>query len=202
MNCFRALFSGGAFSKSITSSFLSLIPKSSNPLGLDDYRLICLVGSIYKVISKVLAGRIKRVLHSIVSPCQSAFVSGRQLLDGVLVANELLDFSLKEGKSCLLFKVDFEKAYDKVSWNFLRFMLKRMGFGELWIKWMEILIFSSKMSVLVNGSPSKEFMVERGLRQGDPLSPFLFVLVAEGLKILVDKAVQNGDFVGCDVKGG
>ncbi|XP_058725633.1 uncharacterized protein LOC131596916 [Vicia villosa] len=77
-----------------------------------------------------------------------------------------------------------------------------MGFGEVWwMKWMEALIFSSKILVLVNSSPTKEFMVERGLRQGDSLSPFLVVIVAEGLKFLVNKAVESGDFVGCYMKG-
>ncbi|XP_058775315.1 uncharacterized protein LOC131649574 [Vicia villosa] len=122
-------------------------------------------------------------------------------MDGVLVANELVDYSNREGKECLLFKVEFEKAYDKVSWNFLRYMMRRMGFGIRWMRWMESLVFTSNMSVLVNGSPTKEFGVERGLRQGDRISRFLFVVVAEGLKVLVGKAVENGDFMSCNVNG-
>ncbi|XP_058732569.1 uncharacterized protein LOC131604096 [Vicia villosa] len=196
INCFRGFHREALLSRAIISSFLTLILKSSNPLGLDDYRSICLVGCVYKAISKLLASRLKKVLGSIGSKCQSAFVTGRQLLDGVLVANEVVDLTKREGIGCLLFKVDFEKAYDKVSWNFLRYLLKRMGFGITWMKWMEALIFSSKMSVLVNGSPPEEFEVEKGLRQGDLLSPFLFVIVAEGLRRLVAKAVEMGDYVG------
>ncbi|XP_058741667.1 uncharacterized protein LOC131614056 [Vicia villosa] len=158
-------------------------------MGLDDYRPICLVGCLYKVIAKLLASRIKIVLKSIISPCQNAFVPGRQLLDGVVVANEVVDFAKKEGRNYILFKVDFEKAYDKVGWSFLRYMFKRMGFREKWQKWMELLVFSSNMSVLVNGSPTKEFKVTKGLRQGDPLSPFLFVLVVEGLTGLVKNSM-------------
>ncbi|XP_058784312.1 uncharacterized protein LOC131659088 [Vicia villosa] len=175
--------------------------KSMGPDGLDGYRPICLVGSIYKMISKLLACRIKKVLSLIISNCQSAFVLGRQMIDGVLIANEVVDYPSREGKECLLFKVDFEKAYDKVSWNFLRYMLRRMGFGKVWMSWMEAMVFSSKMSVLVNGSPTKKFIVERGLRQGDPISPFLFVVVAEGLKALVGRTVENGDFVGINMNG-
>ncbi|XP_058734060.1 uncharacterized protein LOC131605759 [Vicia villosa] len=159
------------------------------------------VGCMYKVISKILAGRLKCVLHSIISTCQSAFVPDRYLLDGVLVANELVDYAKKEGHSCLFFKVDFEKAYDNVSWNFLRYMLNRMGFGPKWKTWMELLIFNSSMSVLVNGSPTKEFEVEKGLRQGDPLSPFLFVIVAEGLAGLVRKSSDIGAFNGMGING-
>ncbi|XP_058765341.1 uncharacterized protein LOC131638809 [Vicia villosa] len=151
-------------------------------------------GCLYKVVAKVLARRLKCILNSIISPFQSTFVPGRQLLDGVLVANEVVDFARKEGSNCILFKVDFEKAYDKVSWNFLRYILKRMGFGEKWRRWMKLLVFSSKMSILVNGSPTKEFEVSRGLRQGDPLSPFLFVLVTEALSRLVRKSVEGGEF--------
>ncbi|XP_058768582.1 uncharacterized protein LOC131642338 [Vicia villosa] len=194
--------SGAVLSKSITSSFLALIPKSNNLLDLDDYRPICLVGWIHKIISKALAGRLKKVIGSVIFKSQSAFVPGRQLLDGVLVANEMVDFSIKEKKPCLLFKVDFEKANDKVNWAFLRSMMIRMGFVENWLRWMDALVFNSSMSVMVNGSPTKEFMVERGLRQCDPISPFLFVIIAEGLKVLVNIAVENGDFAGFSCKGG
>ncbi|XP_058733672.1 uncharacterized protein LOC131605316 [Vicia villosa] len=200
INCLSCFHREALLSKAITSSFLTLIPKNSNPLGLNEYRPICLVGCIYKVISKILASRLKKVLSSVVSECQSAFVPGRQLLDGVLVANEVIDLARKDGLGCLLFKVDFEKAYDNVSWDFLRFMLRKMGFGAKWLKWMEALIFESKMSVLVNGSPTAEFVVKKGLRQGHPLSPFLFVIVAEGLKGMVRKAVELGEYVGFNVR--
>ncbi|XP_058784867.1 uncharacterized protein LOC131659732 [Vicia villosa] len=112
--CFRDFHVGAVLSKSITSYFLSLISKVSNPLGLDDNRPICLVGSIYKIISKLLASRIKKVLSSVISNCKSDFVSGRQMIDSVLVVNEIVDYASKEGKECLMFKGDFEKVYDKV----------------------------------------------------------------------------------------
>lgn len=88
---------------------------------------------------------------------------GRQLLDDVLTANKIVDFATRENKDCLLFKV-FEKAYNMINWEFLRYMLQRMGFGAIWLKWMEALVFSRLMSVLVNGNPTKDFDVERGLR--------------------------------------
>src|SRR4051812_11902411 len=109
----------GIISKAVTSSFFTLVPKSPNPLSLDDYRPIFLVGCMHKAITKLLAGMLKWVLGTIISPCQSAYVSGRQLLDGVLVANEVVDYARKEDMNYLLFKVDFEKAYDKMNWNFL-----------------------------------------------------------------------------------
>lgn len=93
-------------------------------------------------------------------------------------------------------KVDFEMAYDCVSWGFLRYLFGRMGFGQKWLSWMEGAVFSSSLSVLVNGSPTKEFIATRGLIQGDPLSPFLFLLVAEGLAGLTRNAVSIGGFRG------
>lgn len=113
--CFGSFHSGVALLKSVTSSFLASIPKSNNPLGLDEYRPICLIGSIHKIISKVLAARIKKVIGKVISNSQSAFVPRRQLLDGVLMANEMVDHTIKERKGCLLFKVDFEKAYGMVN---------------------------------------------------------------------------------------
>lgn len=82
-------------------------------------------------------------------------------------------------KDCLLFKVDFEKAYDKVIWEFIRYIPKRMNFGSTWMRWMKAIIFSSHISILVNDNPTKHFKAHMGLRQGNPLSPFLFVIVAE-----------------------
>jgi hypothetical protein len=122
----------------------------------------------------VLANRLKKVLGKIISKCQSAFLPQRQILDGVVVLNEIIDLAKRRKDECLLFKVDFERAYDTVNWRFLEHMMVKMGFSECWLKWMRACIFTSSMSVLVNGSPSEDFNVGRSLRQGDPLSPFLF----------------------------
>lgn len=116
-----------------------------------------------------------------VSDSQSAFVKGKQILDGILVANEAVDEARRLNKEMLLFKVDFEKAYDSVDFNYLDMVMKRMNFPTLWRKWMSTCVRSVTALVLVNGCPIDEFPMERGLRQGDPLSLFLFLLAAEGL---------------------
>ncbi|GAU51106.1 hypothetical protein TSUD_141480 [Trifolium subterraneum] len=151
--------------KAITASFLTLIPKKNHPQDLFDYRPICLIGSLYKIVSKLLANRLKKVLGKLISNCQSAFLPQRQILDGVVVLNEIIDLARRRKDECLLFKVDFERAYDTVSWSFLELMMIKMDFSEGWLKWMRACIFESTMSILINGSPTDDFKVERGLRQ-------------------------------------
>jgi exonuclease III len=185
--------------KGMTASFLTLVPKKDHPQDLFDYRPICLIGSMYKILSKLLANRLKRVLGKLISICQSAFLPQRQILDGVVVLNELIDLTKRRKDECFLFKVDFERAYDTVSWLFLERMMVKMGFADGWLKWMRACIFDSSMSILVNGSPTKDFKVGKGLRQGDPLSPFLFLIVAEGLAGMMKRAVALGKFKGYQV---
>lgn len=120
-----------------TSSFLALIPKSKNPQSLYEYRPICLVESLYKILAKLLAGRMRRVIGKLVSPNQTAFVPDRNIADGVLIVNEVLDLAKRERRHCVAFKVDFEKSYNRVSWNFLRHVLSKMGFVARWMSWME-----------------------------------------------------------------
>ncbi|CAL5355041.1 unnamed protein product [Camellia sinensis] len=180
----------GKLVKGINSSFITLIPKKDNPIGLTDYRPISLVGSTYKILAKLLAKRLKSVMPFIISEPQSAFLSGRNILDGVLIANEVVEGWKKAKKKGVLIQLDFEKAYDSINWGFLFSMLKKLGFGAKWVNWMKECITSTRVSVLVNGSPTEEFSPQRGLRQGDPLSPFLFNLVAEGLHLLLSRACE------------
>lgn len=110
-----------------------------------------------------------------------------------MFVNEIFDWEKRKKKSCLLLKVDFEKAYDTVSWNYFKFVMKSMVFNDILMKWMKSCIFTSHMSILVNGSATKDFKAHKGLRQVDPLSPFLFVQAMEGLTSLVRKSVDIGD---------
>lgn len=101
-----------------------------------DYKPIYLIGSIHKIISKLLALCVKKVLGSIISSCQTTFLLGCNILDGGVVTNELINFAKSTNRGCLLFKVDFEKAYDFVCWDFLEYMMKRLGFDCTWRKWV------------------------------------------------------------------
>jgi hypothetical protein len=114
----------------MAASFLTLTPKKDHLQELFDYRPICLIGSMYKILSKLLANRLKRVLGKLISNCQSTFLPHRQILDGAVVLNELLDLAKRRKDECLLFKVNFERAYNTVSWQFLECMMVKMGFSE------------------------------------------------------------------------
>ncbi|GJX41196.1 RNA-directed DNA polymerase, eukaryota [Tanacetum coccineum] len=138
-------------------------------------------------------------MNKIIREVQSAFIKDRFILDGVLVINEVVEFIKKSRKRCLIFKVDFEKAYDCVNWEFLEDIMQQMGFGRKWCGWIRACLESATSSVLVNGSPTKEFALERGIRQGDPLSPFLFLIVAESLNVAMQEVVQGGLFDGVKV---
>ncbi|GKV27067.1 hypothetical protein SLEP1_g36277 [Rubroshorea leprosula] len=160
---------------------------------------ISLIGVMYKIIAKLLANRLRKVLDKVIGEQQMAFIEGRQLVDGVVIANEVIDEAKRKKKRSFLFKVDFEKAYDKVIWDFLDYMLMRMGFCSTWRGWILECLQSSMVSVLVNGSPSRQFPVSKGLRQGDPLSPFLFLIVVEGLNGLMSSAVEKELYKGVTV---
>lgn len=182
--------------KGVCSSFIALIPKRDNPQKVSDFRPISLIGVVHKLISKLLAARLKRVIGSLISTSQSAFIAERQTLDGVLAISEVVDLAKKSGDDCIIFKVDFEKAYDSVNWGLLKYVMRRMGFDEKWMRWMGACIFKGHVSVLVNGSPMEEVLLQKGLRQGDPLAPFLFLLVAEGLSRMMSRVVELGLFSG------
>ncbi|CAL5361639.1 unnamed protein product [Camellia sinensis] len=199
MQLFQEFHRNGKLAKGVNSSFITLIPKKKNPLDLSDFRPISLVSSIYKVLAKVLSRRIRQVLPKLIGEVQTAFLSGRCILDGVLIANEVVDWWRKTKKKGIILKLDFEKAYDSVNWEFLLSMMENFGFGDKWVGWIRSCISTSRISVLVNGSPTAEFSPQRGLRQGDPLSPFLFTMVAEGLNILLERAKEQGMIRGASV---
>ena len=192
----------GKLAKGLNASFIALIPKIQAPTVLGDFRPISLIGCIYKLLAKILANRLRSVANILVNPQQSAFVKGKNILDSILVASEVVHSMRNSRRGGFLFKVDFEKAYDSVNWDFLMVVMDKMGFGVKWRGWIYECISTVTLSVLVNGSPTEEFNMSRGLRQGDPLSPLLFNLVATGLSLLISKATSMDLLKGIPVAEG
>ena len=199
---FREFHDQGRFVKNLNASFLVLIPKKQTVEDFKDLRPISLVGGLYKILSKVLANRIKRVLDKVISKSQNAFVKGRQILDAVLIANELVDSTMRRKEQGLVCKLDIEKACDSISWDFLYQVMNRMGFGSRWVSWIKWCISTAFFSVLFNGSPTGFFPSSKGLRQGDPLSPYLFVIGMEVLSCLLNRAVERNYFAGSRIAVG
>ena len=201
VDLFKEFYDQRSFAKSLNTTFLVLIPKKGGAEDLGDFRPISLLGELYKLLTKVLANRLKKVLEKVVSVDQNAFVRGKQILDALLIGNEVIDFWHKRKEEGLICKLDIEKGYDSINWNFLMKVLLKMGFGSRWMEWIWWWISTTKFSVLVNGVPAGFFSNSKGLRQRDPLSPYLFVLGMEVLSTLIRRAVDGGFLSDCRLRG-
>ena len=160
---FEEFYQHCKFEKSLNATFIALIPKKNDASNIRDFRPISLVGSLYKILAKVLANRLKVVLDKLISESQNSFVGGRQILDSVLIANECVDSRTKSKMPGVICKLDIEKAYDNVNWEAL-LLLKKIGSGEKWCSWIRTCISTVRFSVLFNGSPIDFFGSSRGLR--------------------------------------
>jgi len=181
---------------------IALIPKGSTQVSVKDWQPIALFNVLYKIISKVLANRLKKVLPKCISDNQSAFVPGRSILDNAMVAIEVLHFMKAKTRGedrYVALKLDISKAYDRMDCNYLRVVLNKMGFHDRWIHWMCMCVESVDYSMLVNGTQVGPIIPGRGLRQGDPLSPYLFIICAEGLSSVIRDAETRRVLTGTKV---
>ncbi|GJR60381.1 retrovirus-related pol polyprotein from transposon TNT 1-94 [Tanacetum coccineum] len=181
------------------SSFIALVPKVSNDTLVTDFRPISLIGCQYKIIGKILANILSRVIGRCISPEQSAFIKGRNLLDGPLMLNEVMAWHRTRKKQLMIFKVDFKKTFDSLKWDFLDLVMEKLGFGIKWRSWIKGWLLNARAFVLINVSPTNEFEISRGLRQSNPLSPFLFILAMEGLHAFICKAINMGIYKGISI---
>lgn len=187
--------SSGKMLKQINHSVISLIPKSAHASSPGDFRPISCCNVVYKVISKLLASRLAVALSSIISPMQNAFLGGRAMADNINLVQELLrQYGRKRTSAKSLLKIDFKKAFDSVQWKFLRDLLLSLGFPSGFVHLVMQCVETSSFSVAINGNLYGFFPGKSGIRQGDPLSPYLFITCMEYFSRMLSKATQQPAF--------
>ncbi|KAM6559150.1 hypothetical protein CsatA_028389 [Cannabis sativa] len=187
---------------SINNAIITLIPKINSPTEMADFRPISLCNVIYKLISKMIVLRFKEALPLVISETQSAFLSNRLITDNILVAFELIhniQHRTRGTKGFSALKLDMSKAFDRVEWTFLWAVMDKMGFAKQWIDLIHKCLASSSLSFSINGEVTGYVKPTRGLRQGDPLSPYLFLICSEGLSRLLQHEETVGNLQGLKI---
>jgi hypothetical protein len=185
--CF-SFYEGNMDLESINMGYITLIPKTANPEGINDYRPITPLNCVLKILTKLLANRLQKIVLKIVHKNQYGFLKGRTIQDCLAWAFEFLYQCEKSNQEILLLKLYFAKAFDTIDHSAMIKIMQHMGFDERWIKWIQAIFGSGKSSVLLNGVPGRQFFCKCGVRQGDALSPLLFVLAADLLQAAINKA--------------
>jgi hypothetical protein len=173
---------------------ICLIPKVNKPEFVTQFRPISLCNVTYKMITKIIVNRLKTIVAKVVSPFQTGFVSGRNITENIVIAQEMLHTMVKMRSKLGFFaiKVDLSKAYDRINWNFLYKVLVEVGIPEKMVNVIMHCVTSVKSNVLWNGTRSEYFSPQCGIRQGDPMSPYLFVLSMDKLTHIISDAIETG----------
>ena len=183
---------GSARMDHINRAYIALLPKVQGAEQGGDFPPVSLSNSLYLIIAKVLANRLKKLLQAHINPRQFAFIPGRQMMESIVIAEEIIAEWKRSDTAGFIWKVDFAKAYDSLDWRFLWNVLKRRGFPSVWIKWMKQCVCTTTFAVLVNGQLQRGIHPQWGIRQGCPLAPLLFILAADTLAICTHQLCTRG----------
>eukprot|EP00253_Pinus_taeda_P022475 PITA_22475 len=175
----------------INSAFLALIPKEKGASDFSRFRPISLCNSSYKLVSKIIANRLKNILPDIIPENQGGFIKGRKILDNIVLVQEAVHSSCQRNEKGLVIKLDLANAFDRVRHEFLFVVMKKPGFSTVFINWVKACIASPWIAPLVNGRSTNFFQASRGLRQGCPLSPLLYAVQASVLSFQLEHNQQN-----------
>lgn len=177
----------------MVAALITLIPKVSSPSRFAKFRPIYLTNFLAKIITRLFATRLQTILPRLISHEQAGFMKGRDITEQILLAQEmvhLLDNHMRGGH--VIIKLDMGKAFDRVCWAYLEQLLRKMGFLSRLVRILLNNLSATRFSVLINGKPARYFSVSRGVKQGDPLSPLLFILAAEGFSHGLNTLMQDG----------
>ena len=190
----KDFFASGHLLKQVNHSIIALVPKSSNANLAADFRLISCCNVIYKVIFKILVRRMAHALQDIISPAQNAFLGGRNMADNIHLMQELLrHYERKRASPRCIIKIDFRKAFDSVQWSFLRQVLLFLGFPPRFVQLLMQCVETASFSVSVNGNLYGFFKGQCDVRQGDPISPYLFISCMEYFFRMLIQSTQHTD---------
>lgn len=181
---------------SLNFGVVTLLPKIDDARQIQQYRPICVLNVSFKIFTKVGTNRLNNVAQTVVSPNQTAFIPGRNIMEGVVILHETIHELHTKKRNGIVFKIDFEKAYDKVKWSFLQQTLRMKGFSPKWCRWVEGMVQGGSVGIKVNDNIGHYFQTKHGLRQGDPMSPILFNIVADMLALLIKRAKTDGQVRG------
>jgi hypothetical protein len=175
---------------------ITLLPKCEDAMVIQKFRPICLMNTSLKIVTKGMNNRLSPVAEKIIDKTQTAFMKSRHIMEGVCVLHEVLHEVKRKKMSGVLFKVDFEKAYDNVNWAFLYNVLLKKGFSHKWNDLVFSIMTSGKVNIKINDKTGAYFSTNREVRQGDPLSPILFNAVVDSLSVMIKNAQQEKLIVG------
>lgn len=197
----QEFFMHGRLKPSFNHTFLALIPKIPGAARVEQFRPIALCIVTLKIITKIVAGRLRTYLTEIIHPSQAAFIPHRTIFDNIIINHEIMRYmhSKKGHTGYMAIKIDLAKAYDRVEWGVLNLIMASIGFNEKFIELIMECVTTARYSILLNGSPFGYFPAARGLRQGDPLSPTLFTIFSDILSRLLAKAEADGLLSGVKV---